>query len=167
MPNMLHPSRYSELSLIVEPIPQFRTYLQENPNAPWIRGVPVAKIIARPERIVAVTDGAHSIWPINGVPLRSLKSNDLLIAHLPFTTRARFARKIDNIRKVFQIHDKYMGDDLGWHWRRWLALADQGRLDEEFDRNVFSIDTISTLRASGVIRIVDEVFGERLHERSR
>ena len=55
-----------------------------------------------------------------------------------------------------------VGEDRGWHWRRWLALAEQGRFDEEFDRNVFSEETISTLRANGVIRSVAEVFGERM-----
>jgi glycosyltransferase involved in cell wall biosynthesis len=162
MPNRLGLSDYGEIALITEPIPQFRSYMQDSPNAPFIRMEWPPKVMARPERIVAVNDGAHSVMSVEGARLRSAKSNDMLIAHLPFSTRPRFARKIDNIRRVFEIHDEYMGRDLGWHWRHWLTLADQGRLDEEFDRNVFDTETISILRAGGVIRSAQEVFQDRM-----
>ena len=161
IPNRLVPSRFAELALIVEPIPQFRSVLEANPDTPWIRGVPMPKVMARPAVIAAVNDGAHSIVPVDGALLRYVTSQDLLIAHLPFSTRVRFARKIENIRRVFELHDEYMGENLGWHWRRWLASADQGRLNEEFNRNVFGTEMVSALRASGVIRSAADVFQSR------
>jgi hypothetical protein len=88
----------------------------------------------------------------------------LLITHLPFTTRARFKRKVDNARKVIAAHDEYLGKHLAWHWRHWLTLAEQGRIDEEFDRQTLSVEAIAEFRASGVIRSAAEVFAERAGE---
>jgi hypothetical protein len=157
MPHRLLPSTYHEVGLFVEPIPDFRNYWIRNPETPWTRNVPAPKVMARAQRIAAVADGCHSIVPTSGPPLRRAKAQSLITAHLPFTSRSRFARKIDNIRRVFEIHGEYMGADLGWHWRRWLALADQGRLDEEFERNVFSAEMVTELRAIGVIRSAAEI----------
>jgi len=166
MPNRLTPSGYGELSLVAKPMEmnRFRCHLQENPKASFIQMEWPAKMMARPERIAAVGDGAHSVMPVEGAILRSVEPADLLIAHLPFSTRSRFARKIANIRRVFEIHDAYMGPDIGWHWRHWLALADQGRFDEEFDRNVFDAETIAALRARDVIRSAHEIFRDRMRD---
>jgi glycosyltransferase involved in cell wall biosynthesis len=162
MPRRLVVGAYDELSLIFKPIKDFRSYLRENPDSPMIRMEWGVKVMARPECIAAVGDGSHSVVPVQGAHLRFINPSDLLIAHLPFSTRRRFASKIESIRLVFDIHDEYMGEHLGWHWRHWLALAEDGRLDEEFNRNVFDTDTIAALRMEGVIRSAQEVFEERI-----
>lgn len=59
------------------------------------------------------------------------------------------------------MREQFWAHHGAWHWRRWLALADQGRLDEEFDRNVYDWQTISAMRAEGVIRSAAELFGDR------
>ena len=164
MPDELIPQRYEELLLFVEPIPDFRAHLQANPDTPWIRGVPVPKVMVRPERICAVSDGMHDVIAVDNVSLRRTKPGDLLITHLPFTTRTRFKRKVDNARKVIAAHDEYLGKHLAWHWRHWLTLAEQGRIDEEFDRQALSAEAIAELRASGVIRSAAEIFAERTRQ---
>ena len=98
----------AETLLIVKPIPDFRSFLANSPETPWIRGVPGRKLMARPRLIQSIADGAHDIDPITGCTLRQATSQNLIIAHLPFTTRTRFRKKLNNIRKVFLIHDKYM-----------------------------------------------------------
>jgi glycosyltransferase involved in cell wall biosynthesis len=164
MPDELTPQRYDELLLFVEPVPDFRAHLQANPDTPWIRGVPVPKIMVRPERISAITDGMHDAVAGANVSLRRARPSDLLITHLPFTTRARFKRKVDNVRNVIAAHDEYFGKHLAWHWRHWLALAEQGRIDEEFDRQRLSVESIAQFRAAGVVRSAAEVFAERSRE---
>jgi glycosyltransferase involved in cell wall biosynthesis len=161
MPHRLEPSRYGEVALIVKPFPGSREYFLENPAAPIIRMAWPPKVMVRPDRIVRVMDGAHSVVPVAGAVLRSVNPSDLLIAHLPFSTQSRFARKIDNIRRAFEIHEKNLAPDSGWHWRRWLALADEGRLSEEFNRNIFDADMIAMLRADGVVSTALEVFQNR------
>lgn len=162
MPDVLTPDHHEDLLLLVDPIADFRTHLRDNPETPWTRKLLSPRVLARPERIGSLTAGSHDIVPADQDPLRRSKPADLLVAHLPFTTRARFTRKIDNVRKVFAVHDQFFGEHSARHWRRWVALADQGRLDKEFDRQVFDAPTIADLRDKGVIRSAAEVFRARM-----
>ncbi len=157
LPDSLVPECYGEIDLIVKPVPNLRTRLRNDPAMPWIRAVPSPKIIVRPGCIGHLKDGMHDIVPAPGKPLKRGVAGDLVIAHLPLTTRERFARKIDNIREVFAWHDAYMGPDIGWHWRRWLELADLGEIGAEFERSVFSGEMLADLRRQGVIRTAAEI----------
>lgn len=159
MPDVLTPDRYNEVLLIVEPVPTFHTASQPD-DAPWISGLNLPKVIARPERIGRVSDGTHDIVAADSNPLRWCKPADLVIAHLPFTTRTRFRHKIDNVRRFLALHEtdeRYFDPALASHWRRWVALADQGHLDEEFDRSIFDDEMIAALRSQGVIRSASEI----------
>jgi hypothetical protein len=57
--------------------------------------------------------------------------SDLVTIHLLFTTQMRFARKIDNIRRALGDHAADDDDEVAWHWRRWVAMAQQGRINED------------------------------------
>jgi hypothetical protein len=164
IPSPIAVDRYDDLFLITDPIPAFRAHLQVNDQTPWIRGVPIPKVMARRHRIGGLIDGMHDILPAGSAPLKRSRPRDLVIAHLPFTSRSRFARKVDNIRRAIALHDEYLGQDLAWHWRRWLEMDEQGRLDEEFDRTVFDAAMIERLRSERVIRSAAELFAERRSE---
>lgn len=142
---------YEDILLFVEPIPDFRHHLQTNPETPWSMGVPLPKIMARPEFIESMTMGMHDIVARAGRPLRRTQPRDLIIAHLPFTTKSRFARKIASIREFVARYDEVLGPDRAWHWRRWLDIVDRDGLDEEFNRNVFDPTTCGELREQGTI----------------
>jgi len=157
LPRMPTPSDYDSTFLFVEPIPGFQNHLRMNPKTPWIRGVPGAKAMARPERIGALTDGMHDIVANEGPELRYRVPDDLLVAHLPFTTLPRFRQKIVNIRQSIAVHDVYLGDALAWHWRRWLALSDEGKVNEEFSRQIYDAEEITTLLSSGIVRSVSDM----------
>jgi glycosyltransferase involved in cell wall biosynthesis len=119
------------------------------PQMPWIMARPEDKLMVRPELLAAIGLGAHDVIPRAGVALRRAVPKDLLVAHLPFTTKARFSRKIDNIRKVFATHDKAFGEAVAFHWRRWLALQEVGKLDAELDASLFNAASLKRLRAEG------------------
>jgi glycosyltransferase involved in cell wall biosynthesis len=157
MPSLPGPADYADALLYVEPIPRFRLHLQANPDTPWIRGVPVPKAMARPERIAGLVDGMHDIIPNEGSPLRQKRPEDLVIAHLPFSSLSRFERKIKNIRHMLQVHDEYCGETIAWHWRRWLTLADAGKIGEEFERQKLDATGILKLRGDGVVRSAAEM----------
>ena len=157
LPLPLPPESYAGVDLIVRAIPDFRTQLRVNPSLPWIRAVPVPKVIVRPQKIGTLIDGMHDVLPLPGQALTRALAQNIVTAHLPFSTEARFARKIENIREVFRHHDSYMGANLGWHWRRWLELADRGEISGEFDRTRFSMDTIEALRREGIIMSAADV----------
>lgn len=151
------PGDADSLSLIVEPVPEFRARLATDAELPWIRGVPVPKVMARRECIAGLADGGHEVIG-DDQALRRLVPTDLLIAHLPFTTSARFERKLANIRRVFEVHDGYFGEHLAWHWRRWLALPDDAAVRAEFDRQRFDDGTLARLRAAGVVMTAADWF---------
>ncbi|MDQ6869556.1 MAG: glycosyltransferase family 2 protein [Pseudomonadota bacterium] len=152
------PCHYEDLLVIFKPIPDFRAFLGGDPETPWIRGVPVPKVMARPTYVGGVTMGAHDIIAAGDLPPRRGTPFDLFIAHLPFTTKTRFARKIANIRKAFALHDQFLGKDQAWHWRRWMEIVDREGLDREFDRNVFGLETCGELRRQGIIRSAKDIF---------
>ena len=161
MPNELVPQRYDELLLFVEPVSDLRARLLTNQDTPWIRGVPVSKVMVRPVRIRELTDGMHDAVATGDEPLRRTNPTDMIICHLPFTTRERFRRKVANARKVVAAHDEYLGEHLAWHWRRWVDLAKEGRIDEEFDRQRLRLEALPELRASGAVRSAAEIFVQR------
>jgi glycosyltransferase involved in cell wall biosynthesis len=161
MPERLVPGNYDQLLLLVEPSDDVRLALANDPAMPWVRWAGEPKVMARPDRIGYLALGSHDVLPVDDRPLRRTRPADLLIAHLPFTTRPRFARKLANIRRVFGVHDAFFGELTAWHWRRWLTLADSERLEAEFDSSVFDAAAIATLRRQGVIRSAAEIFGDR------
>jgi glycosyltransferase involved in cell wall biosynthesis len=164
MPDELIRSRYSEIFLFAKPISNLRRELQENPHTAWVQGVPGPKVMARAKQIAGWTVGMHDAIPADGIqPVRS-KPSDLIIAHLPFTTFSRFARKVENIRHVFAKFDSYFPGEMGWHWRRWVTLADEGKLREEFEKQVFSEDAVADLRRQRIVRSAAELFEDRMLE---
>lgn len=154
------PSGPDGLSLIVDPIPDFQSHLSRFPDTPWIRGVPVPKVIVRPGAIACVNDGGHGVDPISENNFNRRRATCMLIAHVPFSSLSRFERKLANIRDVFAVHDEYFGAHLAWHWRRWLALQDPQSVRREFERQIFNESQLLAYRSSGVIRSAREVFGE-------
>lgn len=145
------PGDPQSLFLIVDAVPDFRARLESEPDLPWIRGVPVPKIMARPSAMAGLADGGHDLREHDGVVLRRRVPDDLLIAHLPFSTFPRFQRKLQNIRRVFDVHDEYFGADQAWHWRRWLALRDPADLRREFERQGFDERTLHHYQELGVV----------------
>jgi glycosyltransferase involved in cell wall biosynthesis len=165
LPDELIRSRYSEIFLFVEPIPNFQAQLQQDPHTAWIQGVPNTKVMARANQMAGWTVGMHDAIATDDAQLRRSNAADLIIAHLPFTTFSRFARKVENIRGVFARFDAYFPEQMGWHWRRWVRLADEGRLGEEFEKQVFSEYAIADFRRRGIVRSAAELLEERMLER--
>lgn len=155
------PSHAEDLHLIVEPVPDFRSRIDSEPELPWIRGVPGPKIMARPSGIGGLADGGHGLRPKDGARLRERTPDDLLVAHLPFSTLERFERKLRNVRRVFEVHDEYFGEHLAWHWRRWLALADAQAVRREFERQGFDAATLEHYLAVGVVKRASDWFDDR------
>jgi glycosyltransferase involved in cell wall biosynthesis len=161
MPSRLVPERYDELLVIAKPVEDPRAHLTRNPGDAWIRMWQEPKVMFRPERIIGLQTGAHDVFACDPRPLRRTRPSDLVIIHLPFTTQMRFARKIDNIRRALGDNADDDDDGVAWHWRRWVAMAQQGRINEEFEASTFSESVTADCRTEGTIRSVAELFRER------
>ncbi len=151
-----------DLELIVDSLPDFRTRMEQDPRLPWIRIVPDPKVMARAGRIGHVMDGFHDILPSPGPPLRRACADDVLVAHVPFSTLPRFRGKVRNIRLIFEAHDAYCGADIAWHWRRLLACTDEDSIRREFELQVFDEPMLAVLRESGCMRTAAQWFASRI-----
>jgi hypothetical protein len=102
------------------------------------------KVLARTEIVRRVERGAHKVVASSANAVR-VRAQDLLIVHYPFTSAARFQRKISAVRRrLAEYGDRYNGTEA-WHWRRWLELDDLGMIDAEFERQVFREDQVAYL----------------------
>jgi len=160
-PDVVLPTGYDSLFLYVEPIPKFFARIDLEPTIPWIRGVPMPKFIARANVIKGIAPGAHDIEHPDRSSVPTSVSMDIVVAHFPFTSRERFMRKVENIRREFPDGSGWIAGQaqMAWHWRRWLELANHGELEEEFDRQVISPMALQDLQRTRVVRSAAEFLG--------
>lgn len=110
---------------------------------------PVPKVLVRPELVVEVGRGAHECTTTR--PTSDLRAADVLITHLPFTTWPRFERKVDKVRLRMEEFGDRFGADQAAHWRRWLELAEDGRLAEDFDAWIMTPHDVEIGLADGIL----------------
>ncbi len=124
--------------------------LRADPEAAWIMGLPAPKVMVRPDRVHTTAEGHHNA---GGDDLRTATPQGFFIAHLPFTTTTRFARKIDNIRRSIAATGTDWPQDSAWHWRRWLDNVDnRGGIAGEMARNLVTEAQLALLRDAGLVR---------------
>ncbi len=162
MPADLAPANYGDLLLFTRQPDDFRAYVEAHPEVPFITVMPGAKVMARPWAIGALAPGHHDI-DANGAHVRRIAATDLLIAHVPFSTASRFARKLENIRAEMVQHSEYFSGELAWHWRRWAEMTEPGEVEQEFARQVVDDRTLGLLRRAGSVRSAAEVFAHPMH----
>lgn len=148
---------YDRLLLYARQVEGFRQKFEVGTAPPWIQYVPVSKVMVRPSCIGAIGTGGHAVAASGDQPLQRAQPGDLLIAHLPFTTKERFARKINNVRRIFGVHDQYFGVNMAWHWRKWLELDTEAKVTAEFSRQIIAPRELTNLRAQGAIRSAAEM----------
>lgn len=133
------------------------TRVRKDPDLPWISGVPVPKILVNLATVDTTGEGHHVASAASGVT-RSATASDLVVAHLPFTTEARFARKVANIESVLAEVGHLWGPNSAWHWRRWLDnVQARGGVAGEVARNRATAEELRELRRSGVVKTAAEV----------
>jgi glycosyltransferase involved in cell wall biosynthesis len=163
LPQPLPPSFYGQLDLVVDPVPDLHLQVDATPPVPWSRGVPLPKVMVRPRLVSMIGIGGHEATPREGARLRSRRPADLVIAHLPFTTRGRFEAKAANIARALAADESFF-EGIAWHWKRWVAALARGEIDEEFERQVFTPEMLARLRAEGAVESVAQWFARRKHE---
>ncbi len=142
-----------------------RNRLRADPDAPWIASVPNPKVLVRTDRVASLGEGGHSAVAAAGTQVRTARPVDLLIAHVPFSTEARFARKVANIAATVAASGDIWEERSAWHWKRWLKnVAADGGVAAEMARNRISEAQLDALRREGVIRSVASLLTESLSD---
>lgn len=157
MPVPPAPEHYPGIEMYTRKIADFRRHMAENPDTPWIAGVPAAKVIARADCIDEVTMGSHNVEAAAGRPVRRVVANDMLIAHVPVSSAERFQRRADNICEFMRLNPGYLVGAQGWHWKRLHQLALEGRVEEEYACQLTDAAGRAALRESGVLATAAEM----------
>jgi glycosyltransferase involved in cell wall biosynthesis len=156
MPMRPTPEDYASVDLYVQNERSFRNRLiEERLNGDtsfyWLRYVPLPKVIFRPSVLAQLKFGMHDIIARKDMMARRELASNIVTAHVALSDYDRFARKLENVRNMFQLHEGQLPQTFAWHWRRWVELANRGQLREEYDRSVLSHARIAALRANGTI----------------
>ena len=151
------PATYPQILLYVRPRAEFEARDDPRSSPPWISGVPMPKMAVRPQSISRVDAGHHAAIGLDGRPASEAKATDLVIAHLPFTTRQRFLAKVEGIRETNILQSAYTIGDTAWHWRRWVDLEEAGEIDSEFDRQIATPAELDRLREARTIASAAEL----------
>jgi hypothetical protein len=156
-PEDMSPVAYGQTLLFVQPVRDFRDAVNASSPLPWSSGVPVPKIAVRPEFIQTVQGGHHAATGLDGLRCAQVTPGEIVIAHIPFSTRERFQRKVGGIRQTLKLQPNYhAGENTAWHWKRWVRLDDAGLLDEEFERQIVTGAELLTLRREKAVMSVSE-----------
>lgn len=155
------PEHYDELMLVVDPFADYWPRLEREPSLPWLLSPIAQRVAARPDWITGITLGAHDVVSPAGRPVRRERAQDLIVAHVPFTTGHRFARKVANVRENLVFTSTTFPEGSALHWRRWAALRDPEAVQAEFERMLLDPRTVAELRKRGVIRSAAEHFARQ------
>ncbi|MBQ0756847.1 MAG: hypothetical protein KBT66_06240, partial [Amphritea sp.] len=71
----------------------------------------------------------------------------ICVHHYPIRSYKQFERNIQNRKRLLETTDAKMGD----HYRRWVKILNEGRLQEEFDRFILNQQEIETLLKLGIL----------------
>jgi SAM-dependent methyltransferase len=162
-----------KLPIVIAREPIDDAYIGGDFRTPFVMGIDAPKLLVRPQVVQRVGTGGHNILA-RDPKLRWHMPDDLLILHAPFTTEARFRRKIDQIRATFDGHGNRFNPRQAWHWRYWLSLSDE-ELSIEFQRQSFRASAVPALRRQNVLALpgdqydrlraeADRLQGDALHE---
>lgn len=156
-PDALSPDFYAHMMCYVRGVDNLQGTLSTTDSFAWINGVPVPKIVVRPHDISRIAAGHHFAFDHNERRFPAHLTDDIVIAHLPFSSYDRFQRKVENIRQSIELQPSYHSRSTGWHWKRWIEIDNDGKLRSEFNRQIVSESDIHTLRTEGAVKSVSEI----------
>jgi tetratricopeptide (TPR) repeat protein len=105
------------------------------------------RVIFRPQHVTGFKPGFHGVLSHQSLDMRI--SRDIFALHLPYTSRARFMRKLDNV-KSYVIRSQPLKErgDPGHGWRRLGLLDSREERDREYDRQLISGEKLARLRSN-------------------
>lgn len=157
LPLPVTPADYPRIPLYIRRDPTFAKTLRNDPADYWLRGVPSAKVAVRPGRLERFAAGMHGAFTNSEAEAAQAVSPDIIVAHLALTTFDRFARKIANVRALFEKYGDDFPKGFGWHWHRWVQLAERGELRAEYDRSICFDQDLARLKAEGAVASAEDV----------
>lgn len=158
LPIDLSPAHYADLFVVAHPVAEAERRFQVNPDLAWIMTQVGPKTIINPRAVKGVGMGTHQVMGKGQIKQPVVWADDVIIAHTPFSSPARFVRKLENIERSMTHFGHRLIGSQAWHWRRWLQIAKEGSVEEEFGRQRMTEERFRAAVAEGAIQSVDMVF---------
>jgi glycosyltransferase involved in cell wall biosynthesis len=157
MPVLPTPADYEDILFYARADKWYRKKLEVDPTLAWLRFVPLPKAAVRPGALGGLVHGMHDALDPDGQPLERVTVTDALIAHVPLSDYGRFTRKVDNIAETFRQYGDNQPEKFAWHWKRWVASAEAGTLEDEYAASCLDVAQIAALREEGVLKTAAEL----------
>jgi hypothetical protein len=158
LPADLSPAGYDEFYVVANPLKNPQRKFQTDPNLAWIMTEVLPKTIVNPRTVDGVGIGTHRIVEKDNTKAVVIRPDDLIIIHIPFSTSERFVRKLENIERSLTVFGHRLVGSEAWHWRRWLQLAKEGKIEDEFRRQVMTEEKFREALSQGIIQSVQSLF---------
>ncbi|MBL33297.1 MAG: hypothetical protein CMI03_16670 [Oceanospirillaceae bacterium] len=120
--------------------------LVDNSNLSIMLGNINGKVMVNNHGLLRVKGGNHRAWHLWG-QLNQKESENTMVFHFPIRSKESFIRNVENRARLLENGVHKMGD----HYRRWVKLYRDNRLEEELERLTLSANDAQTLTKFGVI----------------
>jgi glycosyltransferase involved in cell wall biosynthesis len=137
---------YNQTNRVQYPINYPKGIQREQENLSIMLGNIHGKVMVRTTGLLRVKGGNHRAWHSWGW-LNQKKSQNVSVYHFPIRSKQHFVENIENRQALLAKGVSKMGD----HYRRWVDLLNQDKLEEEFERLVVNSEYKSVLQNLGVI----------------
>jgi len=138
---------YSDASLRVKNPILYDSDAQINETAVAMLLVKISpKTIVNPHGLIRMKGGNHRAkhgWRL----INARNETGISVHHYPIRNYKQFERNIQNRKRLLETTNAKMGD----HYRRWVKILNEGRLEEEFERFILSQPEIDTLLKLGIL----------------
>ena len=114
-------------------------------NPVWIFTDIPGKIAVRVNSETVIGDGDHNARGNTGF---AIEGQELL--HFPIRSWEKFEEKIKLAKMDFDANP-HLGQNFGWHWRRWIAIHEDGGLASEFLNQFIDATEVGRLIQDGVL----------------
>jgi hypothetical protein len=108
-----------------------------------------AHVATRASALAEYGAGMHSATTTWG---RQQTSDGLYMLHYPIRGFDSLRKKVENTKAWLRDNPQW-SPHLAWHWRRWISLAEQGRLREEYDDQFVSPERAQQLLHEGTCSV--------------
>ena len=130
--------------------------LREELNVDWIFMEPHAKVMARAKMLGTIEQGNHEVG--GGRSWQRGPAQHIEIHHYPIRSYRQFEAKVVQGGQAYE-RNPLLPKSMGWHWRRWHRLYQDGQLMDEYLRQVVCGGAaLDSLRNSGRISHQKEHF---------
>lgn len=140
-------SRYYEQTHRVQyPIRYAKGIQQKEEQLSIMLGEIHGKVMVRTLGLLRVKGGNHRAWHLWS-KLNQTTSQNITVYHFPIRSKQHFIESIENRRALLAKGVSKMGD----HYRRWVNMLNEGKLEEEFDRLTVNKEYQQVLLNLGVL----------------